>query len=124
MSKVISKLVLVTLLLGTAVPVQALPFQARAKFIGMTKVVRRGEPCSVTVQTQPHAQCLITVGKPNGTPSRHPNLGEKRADAAGTVNWQWQMVEDAQPGDRLVTVQCVESNNRETIITKKMRVIK
>ncbi len=124
MSKVISKLVLVTLLLVTALPVQALPFQSKTKFIGMTKTVHRGEPCSVTVQTLPNSLCQITVQKPNGTPSRHPNLGEKRADAAGTVNWQWQMVEDAQPGDRLVTVQCIDNNNRETIVSKKMRVIK
>jgi hypothetical protein len=105
-----------------ALPGQALPFQPKAKFVGLTKVVKAGNPCSVTVQTEPGSLCQITVKKPNGGASRHPNLVEKRSDAAGTINWSWQMVEDAQPGERLVIVKCILKDNSEVTIQKKMMV--
>lgn len=105
-----------------SLPAHALPFQAKAKFVGMTRVVKAGQPCSVTVQTEPNSLCQITVKKPNGSASRHPNLVEKRADAAGTINWSWQMVEDAQPGDRIIIVKCILSDNNEVTIQKKMMV--
>jgi hypothetical protein len=110
-------------MLFAEVPTQALPFHAKAKIVGFTRVVRAGQLCSVTVQTEPGAFCQITVQKPNGRASRHPNLVEKRADAAGTVNWSWQMVEDAQAGERIITVKCIGADNDETIVQKKMKVI-
>jgi len=75
-------------------------------------------------RTEPGSLCEITVKKPNGSASRHPNLAEKRADAGGTVNWQWQMVEDAQPGERLVIVRVIGRDNNEIRIEKKMKVVK
>ncbi|MBA4075548.1 MAG: hypothetical protein C0508_10955 [Cyanobacteria bacterium PR.023] len=121
------KKILITALLScmlfAEVPAQALPFHAKAKIVGFTRVVRAGQLCSVTVQTEPGAFCQITVQKPNGRASRHPNLVEKRADAAGTVNWSWQMVEDAQAGERIITVKCIGADNDETIVQKKMKVI-
>ncbi|CAN5222799.1 hypothetical protein BH11CYA1_BH11CYA1_37020 [soil metagenome] len=122
----VNKLLLAAFLslsLATVSPVEAMPFQAKAKIVGFTRVVRAGQPCSVTVQCQPGSMCQITVQKPNGKASRHPNLHEKRADSAGTVNWSWQMVEDAQPGERIITVKCIGSNNDEIIVTKKMKVL-
>jgi hypothetical protein len=114
---------LLSCMLFAEVPAQALPFHAKAKIVGFTRVVRAGQLCSVTVQTEPGAFCQITVQKPNGRASRHPNLVEKRADAAGTVNWSWQMVEDAQAGERIITVKCIGADNDETIVQKKMKVI-
>lgn len=115
---------ILSFMLLAVLPAQALPFhRAKAKMVGFTRVVRAGQLCSVTVQTEPGAYCQITVQKPNGKASRHPNLVEKRADTAGTVNWSWQMVEDAQPGERTITVKCIGSDNDETIIQKKMKVI-
>ena len=107
----------------TVSPAEALPFRAKAKIVGFTRVVRAGQPCSVTVQCEPGSLCQITVQKPNGRASRHPNLTEKRSDAAGTVNWSWQMVEDAQAGERIITVKCIGANNDEIIVTKKMKVL-
>ncbi|MBP9090353.1 hypothetical protein KBI23_04935 [bacterium] len=115
---------LLTFMLLAGLPAQALPFHhAKAKIVGFTRVVRAGQICSVTVQTEPGAYCQITVQKPNGKASRHPNLIEKRADTAGTVNWSWQMVEDAQAGERVVTVKCITADNDETTIQKKMKVL-
>jgi hypothetical protein len=122
----LKKILITTLLscmLFAEVPARALPFHAKAKIVGFTRVVRAGQLCSVTVQTEPGAFCQITVQKPNGRASRHPNLVEKRADAAGTVNWSWQMVEDAQAGERIITVKCIGADNDETIVQKKMKVI-
>ncbi|MFA6210408.1 MAG: hypothetical protein WCT03_21290 [Candidatus Obscuribacterales bacterium] len=104
-------------------PTEALSFRAKAKIVGFTRVVRAGQQCSVTVQCEPNAMCQITVQKPNGRASRHPNLFEKRADVGGTVNWTWQMVEDAQAGERIITVKCIGANNDEIIVTKKMKVL-
>ena len=127
MTKIVSG-VLTSMILGClTMPAHSLPFmslQTKAKFVGMTKIVHPGDPCSVTVQAEPGSLCEITVKKPNGSASRHPNLSEKRADAAGTVNWSWQMVDDAQPGDRVVIVKIIGRDNREIQIEKKMKVIK
>ncbi len=122
LKKILVATLLSCILFGEA-PVQALPFHAKAKIVGFTRVVRAGQLCSVTVQTEPGAFCQITVQKPNGRASRHPNLVEKRADAAGTVNWSWQMVEDAQAGERIITVKCIGADNDETTVQKKMKVI-
>ena len=123
MSDLLIKILLAFLLATSISPVQAFSFSAKAKFVGMTKVVRAGQQCSVTVQCQPNSFCQITVQKPNGKASRSAELTEKRSDAAGIVNWTWQMVEDAQPGDRLIVVKCIGQDNDETTIMKKMKVL-
>lgn len=122
----LEKIIITTLLscmLFAEVPAQALPFHAKAKIVGFTRVVRAGQLCSVTVQTEHQAPFAESLCKSQTAEPVAIQTWSKRADAAGTVNWSWQMVEDAQAGERIITVKCIGADNDETIVQKKMKVI-
>jgi hypothetical protein len=70
LNKILIVPILSFMLFAAVLPAQALPFHhAKAKMVGFTRVVRAGQLCSVTVQTEPGAYCQITVQKPNGKPA-------------------------------------------------------
>jgi hypothetical protein len=65
-----------------------------------------GGYASVTIQTNPGADCSIRYVTPHGTISQARGLENQSADADGKVSWNWKIGSKTEPGNGGVTVTC------------------
>jgi hypothetical protein len=73
--------------------------------VGLTSPVNRGRAASITVQTDPHTQCMLLWHYKAGATDADVAL-PKRADANGRVTWMWRVDPHATPGTWPVIVHC------------------
>lgn len=90
--------------------VQSANARVSASVQSMTSSVAPGSQASITVRTNPDAQCTISVVY-DKTASTDPGLASKIADEYGMITWTW-MVEPSVPiGKWPVKVTCVMGAN-------------
>ncbi|HLW48401.1 MAG TPA: hypothetical protein VKW09_11610 [bacterium] len=73
--------------------------------VDLTSPVHPGRSARVTVQTDPHTQCMLLWHYKAGAADADIAL-PKRADGNGRVTWTWQVDPQAAPGSWPVIVHC------------------
>jgi hypothetical protein len=73
--------------------------------VALTSPVHPGQDARLTVQTDPHTQCMMLVQyKSGGSITELPV--PKRADDRGRVSWTWRIDPRATPGTWPIIVHC------------------
>lgn len=66
---------------------------------------RAGENASITIRTNPEAECAITV-KYNNVAAVDSGLVTKLADEFGVASWSWTLAASAPAGKWPIEVNC------------------
>jgi len=80
-----------------------------------TADVRAGENASMTVRTNPEAECAIAV-KYNNVPAKDSGLVIKVADEFGVASWAWTVAPGTPPGKWPVQVTCKNKKYSAVVI--------
>ena len=89
-------------------PLPAAPPEVSAVRIdSITSPIQRGTQATLEATAPAGAECRITVRYKSG-PSKAAGLEPKRADARGTVFWNWSVGGRTTPGDWPVEVRCAK----------------
>jgi len=80
-----------------------------------TSDVRIGENASMTVRTNPDAECAIVV-KYNNVPAKDGGLVTKVADEFGVASWAWTVTQGTPPGKWPVQVTCKNKKHSAVVI--------
>ncbi len=81
----------------------------------LTGEVKVGENASMTVRTNPEAQCAITV-KYNNVLAKDSGLVPKVADEFGVASWAWTVAQGTPPGKWPVEVTCKNKKHSAVVI--------
>jgi hypothetical protein len=73
--------------------------------VALTSPVHRGHDARLTVQTDPHTQCMLLWSYRAGGADGEVAV-PKRADAGGRITWTWRVQPQAAPGTWPVIVHC------------------
>jgi hypothetical protein len=73
--------------------------------VDLTSPVHPGRDARLTVQTDPHTQCMLLWYYKAGSADASVAL-PKRADATGRITWTWRVSPQAAPGAWPVIVHC------------------
>lgn len=87
---------------------QAANAKASASVQSLTSPVAPGSNASVTIKTNPFAECTVVV-EYNKIASKDSGLGPKVADDFGTVSWTWTVEASVPVGKWPVTVTCAHN---------------
>jgi hypothetical protein len=79
--------------------------------LSITSPVRPGDDATITIQTEPNANCQIVVHYKSG-PSKARGLIPKTADSKGKVSWTWRVGSRTTIGDWPITVTCLINSRR------------
>lgn len=80
-----------------------------------TADVKAGENASMTVRTNPEAECAIVV-KYNNVPAKDSGLVTKVADEFGVASWAWTVAPGTPPGKWPVQVTCKNKKYSAVVI--------
>jgi hypothetical protein len=72
--------------------------------VSLTSPISAGSIATLTIQTVPGADCIITAYFKSG-PSQAAGLGPQTADASGQVTWSWKVGSRTTPGMWKIVVQ-------------------
>jgi micrococcal nuclease len=101
-------------------PTQTTPFISLTLLIvSVTTPVSPGANATLTAQTVPGAECIITVYYKSG-PSSASGLYPKTADSTGRVAWTWKVGSQTTPGSWRIVVKATsggETVSQETYFT-------
>lgn len=88
----------------------------------ITSPVMPGSNASITVKSNPDANCtvLVTYDK---TPAKDSGLVAKKADEYGIVEWTWTVPAGTPYGDWPVEVTCANKKN-SAVVENDLRVVK
>jgi len=89
---------------GAAFPLQV---------VSVTSPVAPGSNATLTILTEPNAQCTITVNYKSG-PSSASGLGAKTADSQGNVSWTWNVGKSTTAGTWQIVVTATYQGNTVT----------
>lgn len=81
-----------------------------------TPEVTPGENASVTIRTNPEAECSIAV-KYGTTQAIDSGLAPKPADEYGVASWSWTVSTGAASGKAPVTVTCKNKKHSAVVVT-------
>ena len=84
------------------------------KVTAYTKSVRAGSNASITVKTNPGADCQITVEYSSG-PSTAAGLEPKKAGTTGSATWKWKVGSHTTKGSWPITIQCDHGGRTATV---------
>ncbi len=112
------KVLVLTLAVALLVSIAPSPVRAQlqVRFVSVTSPVSPGDDATLTVQTAPGAECLITVRYKSG-PSKARGLVPKEADGRGLVSWTWRVGTRTTPGRWPIIVTCSAGGRQGTLET-------
>ena len=82
--------------------------------LDVTARVRRGSTARVRVQTEPGAECSISVIYDSG-PSQADGLKPKTTNRRGRATWRWRVGNGTARGTYPITVSCTNEGSRGSL---------
>lgn len=80
--------------------------ELEVRVVALTSAVAAWDTATLAVETEPGAECRITVWYKSG-PSRARGLVSKVADGQGRVSWSWVVGSNTTPGTWPISVTCL-----------------
>lgn len=111
------QLALVLAVHAVIIPVALAANQLPFKVVSLTAQVHRGDMGKVTVQTAPHAKCVLMVRYPVGSKETNVYV-RKSADTSGRVSWTWYVDAHATPGSWPLLVHCTDEERGQVYQAK------
>jgi hypothetical protein len=81
----------------------------------LTSPVKAGDNASITIKTNPVADCTISVAY-NNVPAHDSGLAAKPADEFGIASWAWTVAAGTPPGKWPVEVTCKNKKYNAVVI--------